>query len=108
MGLLIAGGSVAFGTVIVGVLIALAGWAHSLRFKPHVATAAIPAADDSVVCGECFAVIPLRNAAPTRPNRIFGSTSRSYSGGRRIGDASMVLYILCWWWRLKPGVDETM
>ncbi|WP_152411456.1 DUF4436 family protein, partial [Mycobacterium tuberculosis] len=21
---------------------------------------------------------------------------------------SMVLYILCWWWHLKPDVDETM
>lgn len=70
--------------------------------------AAIPAADDNVVCGNAFAVIPLRNALPDAPPIGFWIDVTVVLWVVVALVTSMVLYILCWWWHLKPDVDETM
>lgn len=100
--------SVAFGTVIVGVLIALAGvglfvvvqTARGRRqFQPPMTT---------WYAAMLFAVIPLRNALPDAPPIGFWIDVTVVLWVVVALVTSMVLYILCWWWHLKPDVDETM
>lgn len=83
--------SVAFGTVIVGVLIALAVRCGSNRTWP----AAIPAADDNVVCGNAFCGDTAAQCASRRaPNRILDRRHGRTLGGRRIGDLDGAVYPL--------------
>jgi hypothetical protein len=98
--------SVAFGVVILGVLIALAGVALFVaiqtardrrKFQPPMTT---------WYAAMLFAVMPLRNALPDSPP--FGSwiDVTIVLWVIVVLVISMVLYISCWWRHLKPDVDQ--
>jgi hypothetical protein len=98
--------TVAFGFVILGALIALAGVALFVaiqtardrrKFQPPMTT---------WYAAMLFAVMPLRNALPDSPP--FGSwiDVTIVVWVIVVLVISMVLYISCWWRHLKPDVDQ--
>jgi drug/metabolite transporter (DMT)-like permease len=98
--------TVAFGVVILGVLIALAGVALFVavqtardrrKFQPPMTT---------WYAAMLFAVMPLRNALPDPPP--FGSwiDVTIVLWVVVVLVISMVIYISCWWRHLRPEVDK--
>jgi hypothetical protein len=98
--------TVAFGVVILGVLIALAGVALFVavqtardrrKFQPPMTT---------WYAAMLFAVMPLRNALPDSPP--FGSwiDVTIVLWVVVVLVISMVIYISCWWRHLRPEVDK--